>query len=337
MNLSIHGLRGLSAFLVVLAHAYGMAVTGGFFKDRGHVSIGDLGVNLFFMISGYLIIKSLYKNPNVIAFLKNRLIRIYPVFLTLHIVLFIFGPIIHYEWLGEVEVIEYIGNFLSNMFFLPGIFDLPLAQKNAWSLSYEICFYLVAGMFFTIHLKLQPGILKTLSLIVLSLGCLVMFYYYPRTVFFLVGVLTYFMKNKYPEIKVHRSISMVILIVLVPISGLNFYLSFVFATVLFITIAYENGWASKLLRMKVFQYLGTISYSLYLIHPFAFFPLKFIFSKLLTSNNEYVLLTAFSVIGIIIALIGSHFSYKYIEDWFTNKYLKNKRSTKTTTVKVQVQ
>lgn len=142
MNKTIHGLRGFSAFIVVIAHVYGMSVLAGFFPDYGPTFIGSLGVCIFFMISGYLITQSLVKHKHVPTFLKNRIIRIYPVFLALHLVIFSAGPIINYEWLGSVTPTEYILHFLSNLFLLPGIFELPLAQGNAWSLSYSFCFIL---------------------------------------------------------------------------------------------------------------------------------------------------------------------------------------------------
>src|SRR5437870_5718802 len=74
-NLTIEGLRGFSASLVICYHAHNMAITGGYFHP--HYSplvaslirgVGRFGVLLFFMISGYLIVQSLVRYDNIPRF-----------------------------------------------------------------------------------------------------------------------------------------------------------------------------------------------------------------------------------------------------------------------------
>lgn len=150
-NLAINGLRGLLALAVVLYHGYTGMTTSHYLKEIPFAQIeyvGPFAVNIFFIISGYLILQSLIRSGNVRRFILHRVLRIYPVFLVIHLFIFTVGPIIHYEWLADLTLTEYILHFVSNLFMLPGIFDLPAAQIVAWSLSFEFAYYIVISVFY---------------------------------------------------------------------------------------------------------------------------------------------------------------------------------------------
>lgn len=323
-NYSMQGLRGFSALIVVIDHIYQMAYKGGFFHYRGDTGLGYIGVDLFFMISGFLIIQSLIKHGEVNVFLKNRVIRVFPVFLFLHFSIFLAGPIAHYEWFGDVSVSKYIFNFFSNLFLLPGMFDLQIAQKNAWSLSYEFAFYLMACALYLILNKVKNASIKGMLTALFVLSTLAIMYIHPRVCFFIAGVLVFFLikkvKVKYNKFYLFNG---TILLLLLYISLSNMYLAFVFGVLFFFTIAREEGVFSSFLKTRVMQFFGDISYSFYLWHPFALFPFKVIFSRYgYLISNEYLRIFIFGVLGFTVTTIVSYLSYKYIEVWFTNKYLK---------------
>ncbi|MFY4670306.1 acyltransferase family protein [Bacillus anthracis] len=335
-NLTIHGLRGLAAILVVLYHIYKMGQTGGFFSEKPvegffkiYYNFGSMGVNIFFMISGFLIIGSLSRYFDIKSFLINRIIRIYPVFLTLHLIVFLMGPIINYEWLGSVSTKEYLEGFFVNLFLLPGIFDLPLAQKNAWSLSYEFTFYVISSLFFYSIYKMEKGIFQKIFISMLICITFIIFYNHPTAIFFVIGVCIYYcykhLKSKYTYKKYYILNGLVLLpttFFLYDPKDSIAILPLILSGWLFWTVVNEEGILSKILKRRSFQYLGNISYSLYLIHPFAMFPLKVIFSTEKIKNligNEYLSIGLFGVLSIIGAIIASHVSYVLIEVWFTNK------------------
>jgi peptidoglycan/LPS O-acetylase OafA/YrhL len=343
-NLTIHGLRGLAAILVVFYHIYGMAYIGGFFRERTvegafriYHNFGPMGVNIFFMISGFLIIGSLSRHVEIKKFMINRIIRIYPVFLCLHLVVFLFGPFINYEWLGNVNLREYILGFISNIFLLPGMFDLPIAQKNAWSLSYEFTFYIVSSMFFFVIFKAKNNILRVSGIIILSFISLTIIYNHHTAVFFALGALVYYSYNHinfryvYKRYYALNGVILLTLTFLLYDSNNNLaILPLIFSTLLFWVAVNEEGLLSNILRNKVFQYLGTISYSLYLIHPFAMFPLKVIFSSGKMKNlinNEYLSIILFGIASLILAIIAAHISHRLIEVWFTNKIKRSFQKT----------
>jgi peptidoglycan/LPS O-acetylase OafA/YrhL len=62
------------------------------------------------------------------------------------------------------------------------------------------------------------------------------------------------------------------------------------------------------------QYLGKISYSLYLVHPFALFPLQVIGANLAGRGVDLWLLSAaFATLGLVLSLIAGGISYELFE------------------------
>ena len=144
----INGLRALAVVVVVLYHFGIPGFTGGF-----------IGVDVFFVISGFLmtriIITSMEKgNFSILSFYIARAKRILPALLFLCFILMILGwfflPSIEYDNLA-IHVISAI-YFLSNIKFWreAGYFDVSSHEKwllHTWSLSVEWQFYLLLPLF----------------------------------------------------------------------------------------------------------------------------------------------------------------------------------------------
>lgn len=195
-NNNIHGLRGIAASNIFLYHIYQMSHAVGILQQDTLlppliVSTLSAGVDIFFMISGYLIVGSLIRHDDVKRFLLDRVIRIYPVFLFLHVLLFCAAPVLHYKWLADATFLQWCGHFLSNLFLLPGIFNLPAIQVVAWTLSYEAAFYLTAALLYW-TCKISPIVTIILGFYV----CAFFFYFYPSTIFFGVGCLYFYLDRK---------------------------------------------------------------------------------------------------------------------------------------------
>ena len=115
----IQGLRGVAILAVVLFHFFPHLLPNGF-----------LGVDLFFVISGYLItiiiIKDLNKNNfSFFNFYLKRFKRIYPSILLL---LLIFSIIFSF-FLLPVDLKNFFYSVLSILFFLPNIYYIKF-NKN---------------------------------------------------------------------------------------------------------------------------------------------------------------------------------------------------------------
>jgi peptidoglycan/LPS O-acetylase OafA/YrhL len=164
----IDALKGLSIILVFLFH-----LELSLFKS------GFLGVDIFFVISGYLIAQIFYqKNISLKIYLLGRIKRIFPAYFLvisfLSIVIFFLDP---YESFSLSRDLLYSIPFLSNVWFSETIKDY-FAQSykspilNFWSLSVEIQYYLFALIFFfllKVNKKFYIYLLVILSLISLLL------------------------------------------------------------------------------------------------------------------------------------------------------------------------
>ncbi|MFJ7937149.1 acyltransferase family protein [Peribacillus sp. NPDC096622] len=345
-NFTIQGLRGLCALIVFICHLVGMAGVAGFlhfneFWEIKNEVIAATGVNLFFVISGYLISHSLMKHKLIKKFLWNRVLRIYPVYLLLFVIMFTIGPIIDFEWFKDIRSLDYFKNLFGNLFMLQGIFPIPQAVQNSWSLGYEFAFYINACLIFII---LQGDFVKNryirgFCLILTILISLTILFYRPRAMFFLVGVFLYFIQRKNKEnakSNVYSSYNLLLKtrgIIFLCLTIISFeystFISVVFSFFFFVDIIKEKGILASVLRSRVFQYFGSISYSLYLWHPFGIFPLKILLPKVIPNNN-LTTFVIFALFGTIFSLLLSHYSYKYIEVWFTNQMRIKKLYTKMT-------
>ncbi|MBW7974507.1 acyltransferase [Bradyrhizobium sp. BR 10289] len=156
------------AVLVVMAFHYGVPLPGGF-----------TGVDVFFVISGYLITSHLRQEISagsfsLAAFYARRMRRIVPALLAMLLCVIIAGRFVlmppDYKSLGASAGVASIG--LSNFYFLSntGYFDrssdlLPLL--HTWSLAVEEQFYLVWPMLFFLICRIPVGVSRSVCVIFL--------------------------------------------------------------------------------------------------------------------------------------------------------------------------
>ena len=140
----IDGLRAIAVLSVVIFHAFPNLLTGGF-----------IGVDVFFVISGYLISAIIFKNLNnkdfsFLQFYARRIKRIFPAVILVLIISYAIGWSIllpqDYEQLGKH--IAAGAGFISNIAFLneAGYFDSSAEIKpllHLWSLGIEEQFYIL--------------------------------------------------------------------------------------------------------------------------------------------------------------------------------------------------
>ncbi len=133
----IQFLRGLAVLIVVLFH-----LQFPFFQN------GFLGVDIFFVISGFLMAK-LYDKGTIFDFYKRRLDRLYPAYATTLIVTLFVGAFltipVDFNQLFEQAIAGSL--FFSNVFYWSqnSYFDKTAFNPllNLWSLAVEVQFYLV--------------------------------------------------------------------------------------------------------------------------------------------------------------------------------------------------
>ncbi|MGR9000290.1 MAG: acyltransferase family protein, partial [Gammaproteobacteria bacterium] len=188
----LQGLRAISIILVVLTHAGVSFVPGGF-----------VGVDVFFVLSGYLISGLLiqeYMNRgsiDLMQFIARRMRRLLPaLFLMLSVVVLISSVLLSsYETWQQTASVAYASTWTSNLFFslsTINYFEEIKAKDlflHTWSLGVEEQFYLTWPLLiliiFTVLKKLPVGkhsrILVLTMLTVLVLGSLGLSWYWTQT------------------------------------------------------------------------------------------------------------------------------------------------------------
>lgn len=189
---ALDGMRGLAVGLVLMIHLFGfpfffLGVLNPTGFDEAWLRVarsGWIGVDLFFVLSGFLITGILYESKGpVLAYFRNfyarRVLRIFPAYYALLFVLFLLLPVVITAESATVEAIRqnqfWFWTYLVNVqrFFVsaapPGTQYLT---GHLWSLSVEEQFYIIWPMFV---LVLQRKYLITASLLAIGGALLLRF------------------------------------------------------------------------------------------------------------------------------------------------------------------
>ena len=323
----IDGLRTIAVVAVVLYHIFGYLCPGGY-----------VGVDIFFVISGYLItggiIKSLEKGTYSLKnFYTKRIRRIIPAYLTLVLFVLVVSLCIYGGEMLDTIFKTIISSclFVTNMFFLrtSGYFDLS-AETNPllhlWSLAVEEQFYIFIPVIIALiyNKKKNYIFVSILSLAILSFVLSIYCNYLNKSTFnfyvlptrsweLLGGSLLALSRFTQPVLK-GRSFwgYLGIILCVVPCYLYDSSTMFPGLTALplvvgaILLIRFGNiGLPGKLLKSRPFVFIGRISYSLYLWH----WPL-IVFWNYITdySTNTYGLSSI-----LVLSFVFSYLSWRYVE------------------------
>jgi peptidoglycan/LPS O-acetylase OafA/YrhL len=175
-------LRLVLASLVIVAHTPEM-IDGSRRREplsllfgSGSVSLGDLAVNGFFVISGYLITASALQSRSWGSYLTKRVCRIYPAFVFASLLCVAIAPLVGGEGLlaSGASMVRAIKNILLlREPQAPGAFEghaFVEMNKAVWTISYEFRCYLLVMLIATCGLLRRPLVLAAGSAIAVMLG-----------------------------------------------------------------------------------------------------------------------------------------------------------------------
>jgi len=328
----IQFLRCLAVLSVVFFHLYPKIFSGGF-----------IGVDIFFVISGYLMAKIIKeKKQSLSEFYLARLKRILPCLYTIILLVLIFSFFIflhsHFILAFKSSVSSLL--FFSNIFFWLTTQDYFTVSKiylpllHTWSISLELQFYFLLPLIFLLiknkkNIKFCLILLAIISFLLsyISINKTYAFYLLPfRLHEFLLGSFLFYL----PKLKISTYVCDFIFILLVSIiiyfiiflEPIDFpgVKSFLISFIIFIILYFNNYYYTLLLiRNSLVQFLGKISYSLFLVHwPIIVF-FKYFFVRDLYFYEELILLC-------LVFTLSVCFFFK-VENYFRANNLNKKKIT----------
>lgn len=151
----LDGLRGVAIFAVILFHSYarwpGLVPFGDRFTQVPIFSYGWLGVQLFFLISGFVIFMTLEKSQNFRDFISRRWLRLFPAMLICSIVIFASAALFPERPAGGLVIRDMLPGLT---FIEPSWWEFLLGSPQGviegafWSLFVEVKFYFIAGLLY---------------------------------------------------------------------------------------------------------------------------------------------------------------------------------------------
>ncbi len=345
----LDGLRAIAVVSVIVYHfkvyMYNIQIFQG----------GYLGVDVFFILSGYLITNILNNEIgngkfSILNFYAKRFRRIFPALIFM-MTCFCF---ISYQLLLPNDLVNFSKSFLSSTLFFSNYYfyakDPYTAVSNiyeflihTWSLSTEWQFYLIYPFIYSLTYKLARNhifiILFILTLLSFSISHILSsynvslaFYSFPTRAWeLLIGGLIAFvnrdflLNNSNNKNLINQSLSLIGIvfiiysILFIPDSARHpsfITLLPILGCALFIIFNKEGDLVNSLITMRFVSFVGVISYSLYLWHQ----PILATFRTIKGDNLNVEQLLLVSILTMIFSVL----SYYLIENPF-RKNLKNKK------------
>lgn len=349
-NTAMEGLRGYAVLLVFFVHAAGIYLTEwrhvqlndhanhSLLELRGQLARTDLvlmflqnshhGVDLFFLLSGFLIARILLKSGADFSyreFLWKRFLRIYPTFL-LSMLVVTYVRVSYLKWDPFLR-----GEFLKNLLLLVGCPNITVWAYNhvTWSLFYEAVFYLVfPALFFLLGLARREGTAgQPLGGALLLVSVILLNTWLPRFSGFFFGALVGLcpekslsrMARQLPTLSVLLAYFGVLVFFRVcTINLYSYYLPLfnLVSALLFVKTCFADGVLNRLFRLSPLRLLGNLSYSFYLIHALALSLGNRWFSAYLLPLNGRTQMLAFFALCFALTMTCSVALFCLSERWY---------------------
>lgn len=352
---SIQALRAIAAILVVIDHVFsrveGLNPGSTFFSEATYHYLDEIGVQVFFCISGFIMVHTSNGSGGIsdaLVFLKKRAIRIYPIYI---ITLLVFVVTVkHFAATYNINFWVDISdtNVFKRLFLLP-TFIYGNGWNNilmqSWTLVYEVYFYMVFAfcmmLVSTKHIPLLATlfILSVMSVVVFTGGredsntstYILNVLGSKNLLFFIFGMLASFAEKHVARklmlinnSALFYSLSAILILVSIALTDyVSVYgISISILALMYISTIVEINGDNPINKLMV--YLGEASYSLYLVHIFAYIASPY-FNVLNINNNIYCSLM--SVVAIILGCIVHSFMEKPIVTLLNKSFTYKERKT----------
>ncbi len=339
----LNGIRAIAALIVIISHINQFSDMLGLhhlaWLNNG---IAGYGVVLFFVLSGYLITylllleKDKYNDIDLLNFYKRRILRIWPIYyliIIITIILVLFGVIVAIDK-DLVSITLFYSLFMPNVGYGLGLGLITITPL--WSVGVEEQFYAFWPLFLR---KVKSVLLFLFSVMFVFLLVKFCFRFFENGIVYKIIRMTDFSCMAIGGLGayiVHHKLK-VLNIIYHPIIqfimwGLFTYSIFVKPLYLFEVINHElnsfiyimiiiNVSSNKKtiisLENKLLNFLGRISYGLYVYHMLVIFLIHKFFQNLSIniSQSIFTYIAVYSIV-LILTVTLANFSYKYFESYF---------------------
>lgn len=151
----VDGLRGIAILLVIFFHAYSRWPTLVPYGDKYAMfpifKLGWVGVQLFFLISGFVIFLTLDKTESFKSYIYKRWLRLFPAMLIASILIYFTAPMFSERPTGQPQLLDVLpGITFIEPYLWSRILGLELVGLEGafWSLYVEFKFYIIAGIIY---------------------------------------------------------------------------------------------------------------------------------------------------------------------------------------------
>ena len=329
---SIQYSRGLAALIVVIAHTLEHQLLD---KLDAHYTTGRLGVEIFFVVSGFIISNvcgSGVFDPG--KFFFRRFMRVVPLYWACTILVGFVCSIAPQVLKTTQFSVEHI---LLSLFFWPHLNPLDLTDhtpllKLGWTLNYEVFFYICFGLLFYIKSAFFRAIVISLIFVLLYLSKYLIsvehefFYIYANAALipFLVGIWLSIVEQNGFLNKMPKFSSFIVLICAAAgtfflyqqsfksIFHMPNYLLLTGVALLLVLGLMLLEIEGLLPEIKFLEKMGDSSYSLYLVHMFVVGAAWYLGKKLLFADG-YVYRYLVPVLSVVFSVLAGYVSYLFFE------------------------
>ncbi len=320
-NLTV--IRYMLAWMVIISHAFALQRVSGYSNPlqqlfQGSTSAGQLAVDGFFVVSGFLVTAS-FVNRGLLDYALSRALRVLPALIVCTLLtVFVLGPIVTNlsvsDYFSRDGTYSYLTNSVAVMlakYRLPGVFvdnHSHTVNGSLWSIAYETRCYIVLGVLGSLGVFARPRIA------LLCMGCLaaVLWYSYispqwlemkphhsSALLCFVLGVLTYLHRHL---IRLDIRVALIAFVVLLVAFGESWY-RWVYPP-LWAYLLFYAAYRTRFLDID--RKLGDASYGIYIYA----FPIQQLIVMYLPQATPYQNILFTTALVLPVAFLSWHFIEK---------------------------
>lgn len=332
---NFQAMRAFAALIVTFVHVESFVAISGISHDQ--LKFGYVGVDLFFVLSGFVIVYSTARNtPSAIEFARHRLERVAPLYWLLTLGVF-FVALVAPSLLNATSAD--LTQLFKSMGFIPFRKENGLVQPVlfvGWTLNYEMFFYLVFAVFLwlTRSRPVRTVVLSSAFIVAMVVAVQLLrpnsvilnFFAYPIVVEFVMGMWIAMAALRWPDhvsrlgwpVLIVAGAWLMLHMTVVPENPRWLYAGIPAAAILWACLMLERQ--GHVASNPTVQLLGAASYALYLSHPFVLQGI----ARLIAPVNSPMLGPIAALLAIVIAHLVGIGIHLWIEKPMVS-FLKNRR------------